>query len=199
MSIEKAIKDHAIKIGMDMCGIAPVSRFEGAPKGTNPTDFLPGCKSVISVGVRLVDGAIQNIMRNFEDGNRTAQGIYGTYGYTMAPNFHLLYAVYDIAQFIERKTGSAAAPTPVGPLMTGFSISQRHAAVAAGRPLDQGRITWKVEGTSLEGTLLLPSLPAASASPAFKIQFAAPPAAATSKRQLDVEMISEGKSLAGIP
>lgn len=132
MSIEKAIKDHAIKIGMDMCGIAPVSRFEGAPKGTNPTDFLPGCKSVISVGVRLVDGAIQNIMRNFEDGNRTAQGIYGTYGYTLAPNFHLLYAVYDIAQFIERKTGSAAAPTPVGPLMTGFSISQRHAAVAAG-------------------------------------------------------------------
>jgi 2-oxoglutarate dehydrogenase E2 component (dihydrolipoamide succinyltransferase) len=98
---------------MDMCGIAPVSRFEGAPKGTHPADFLPGCKSVISVGVRLVDGAVQNIMRNFEDGNRTAQGIYGTYGYTMAPNFHLLYAVYELSQFIERKTGFAAAPTPV--------------------------------------------------------------------------------------
>lgn len=132
MSIEKEIKKHAEKIGMDMCGLAPVSRFEGAPKGTHPIDFLPGCKSVISVGVRLLDGAVQNIMRNFEDGNRMAQGIYGTYGYTMAPNFHLLFAVYDIAQFIERKTGFAAAPTPVGPLMTGFSISQRHAAVAAG-------------------------------------------------------------------
>jgi hypothetical protein len=64
------------------------------------------------------------------------------------------------------------------------------------QPLDQGRITWKVEGTSLAGTLLLPSLPAASASPAFKIQFAAPPATATSKKQLDVEMVLEGKTLA---
>jgi epoxyqueuosine reductase len=132
MSLEKEIKQRAKKMGMDMCGIAPVSRFENAPKGTNPADFLPGCKSVISIGVRLADGAVQNIMRNFEDGKRSAQGIYGTYGYNMAPNFHLLYTVYDIAQFIERKTKFAAAPTPVGPLMTGFSISQRHAAVAAG-------------------------------------------------------------------
>ncbi len=132
MSMEKKIKERARKLGMDLCGIAPVSRFANAPKGSNPTDFLPGCKSVISVAVRLADGAVQNIMRNFEDGMRSAQGIYGTYGYAMAPNFHLLYTVYDLAQFIERETGCASAATPVGPLMTGFSISQRHAAVAAG-------------------------------------------------------------------
>jgi epoxyqueuosine reductase len=132
MSIEQQIKERAKKIGMDMCGIAPVSRFEGAPKGTHPTDFLPGCKSVVSIGVRLADGAIQAIFRNFEDGNRIAQGIYGTFGYTMAPNFHLLYSVYDIAQFIERNTGHIATPTQVGPLMNGMAISQRHAAVAAG-------------------------------------------------------------------
>jgi epoxyqueuosine reductase len=132
MAIEQAIKERAQKTGMDMCGIAPVSRFDGAPKGTHPTDFLPGCRSVVSVGVRLTDGAVQAIMRNFEDGNRMAQGIYGTYGYTIAPNFHLLYAVYDLAQFIERNTGAAATPTQVGPLQTGMAISQRHAAVAAG-------------------------------------------------------------------
>jgi epoxyqueuosine reductase len=132
MSIEQQIKDRAKTIGMDLCGIAPVSRFEGAPKGTHPTDFLPGCKSVVSIGVRLADGAIQAIFRNFEDGNRMAQGIYGTFGYTMAPNFHLLYSVYDIAQFIERNTGHIATPTQVGPLMNGMAISQRHAAVAAG-------------------------------------------------------------------
>ncbi|HDP81473.1 MAG TPA: epoxyqueuosine reductase [Spirochaetes bacterium] len=132
MTIENAIKERAQKIGIDKCGIAPVSRFEGAPKGTHPTDFLPGCKSVISIGVRLVDGAVQTIFRNFEDGNTMAQGVYGTYGYTMAPNFHLLYSVYDLAQFIERNTGEVAMPTQVGPMMTGMSISQRHAAVAAG-------------------------------------------------------------------
>ncbi len=132
MSIEKSIKKHAKKIGMDLCGIAPVSRFEGAPQGTHPEDFLPGCKSVISVAVRLADGAVQSVFRNFEDGNKRAQGIYGTYGYTIAPNFHLLYAVYDIARYIEHKTGAVAVPTQVGPLNNGMSISQRHAAVAAG-------------------------------------------------------------------
>ena len=80
MNIEQSIKEHAKKRGMDLCGIAPVSRFEGAPKGTHPTDFLPGCKSVISVGVRLADGVIQTVMRNFEDGKWMAQGVYGTYG-----------------------------------------------------------------------------------------------------------------------
>jgi epoxyqueuosine reductase len=132
MGIEQSIKDHAHSIGMDLCGIAPVSRFEGAPKGTHPTDFLPGCKSVISVGVRLADGVVQTIFRTFEDGKRTAQGIYGTYGYTIAPNFHLLYSVYALAQFVERTTDCASMPTQVGPFQAGISISQRHAAVAAG-------------------------------------------------------------------
>lgn len=132
MSIEQSIKDQAQNMGMDLIGIAPVSRFEGAPEGTHPADFLPGCKSVISVGVRLADGVIQTIFRNFEDGKPRAQGIYGAYGYTIAPNFHLLYSVYALAQFIERTIGFAATPTQVGPLQPGMSISQRHAAVAAG-------------------------------------------------------------------
>jgi epoxyqueuosine reductase len=132
MNIENDIKKHANKIGMDLCGIAPVSRFDNAPEGTHPTDFLPGCKSVVVVGVRLADGVIQAIFRNFEDGKHQAQGIYGTYGYTVAPNFHLLYSVYDVAQYIERNTRAVAMPTQVGPFGNGTSISQRHAAVAAG-------------------------------------------------------------------
>jgi epoxyqueuosine reductase len=132
MGVEQTLKEHARKIGMDLCGIASVSRFDNAPEGTHPSDFLPGCKSVIVVGVRLVDGVIQTIFRNFEDGKRQAQGIYGTYGYTIAPNFHLLYSVYDIAQYVERTSGAIAMPTQVGPFGNGISISQRHAAVAAG-------------------------------------------------------------------
>jgi len=132
MSLEQSIKNYALQIGMDLCGIAPISRFEGAPQGSHPTDYLPGCKSVISVGLRLVDGVVQTIFRNFEDGKKGAQGVYGTFGYTIAPNFHLLFSVYQIAQYIERNTGKLAMPTQVGPLQTGMSISQRHAAVAAG-------------------------------------------------------------------
>jgi len=62
--------------------------------------------------------------------------------------------------------------------------------------IDQCRLTWKVEGTSLAGTFLLPSLPASSVSTTFKIQFAAPPAAAPSKKLLEVEMAWEGKTIA---
>jgi len=132
MTFEASIKKYARELGMDLCGIAPVSRFEGAPVGTHPSDFLPGCKSVVSVGVRLADGVVQTIFRNFEDGKTKAQSVYGTYGYTLAPNFHLFFSVYAIAQLIERKTGSLAMPTQTGPLQAGMAISQRHAAVAAG-------------------------------------------------------------------
>lgn len=132
MRIEQSIKKLALSIGMDVCGIAPISRFEGAPEGMHPTDFLPGCRSVISVGVRLLDGAVQTIFRNFEDGKPVTQNIYGSYGYTIGPNFHLFSAVYAISQLIERTTGDVATPTQVGPLQGGMAISQRHAAVAAG-------------------------------------------------------------------
>lgn len=132
MKIEQAIKERAQMLGMDLCGIAPISRFANAPQGTHPTDFLPGCKSVVSIGVRLADGVVQTIFRNFEDGKRNAQAVYGVYGYTIFPNFQLAYSVYDIAQFIERNTKSAAMPTQTGPMIPGMAISQRHAAVAAG-------------------------------------------------------------------
>jgi hypothetical protein len=59
-----------------------------------------------------------------------------------------------------------------------------------------GSLAWKLEGTSLAGTLSLPSLPAASVIPVGKIEFAAPSAPAAAKKELKVEVISEGRSLA---
>jgi epoxyqueuosine reductase len=47
------IKDLARKEGAHLVGIAPVSRFEGAPLGHHPLDFLPGAKSVISIAMRF--------------------------------------------------------------------------------------------------------------------------------------------------
>ena len=62
--------------------------------------------------------------------------------------------------------------------------------------LEGGSLAWKVEGTSLAGTFLLPKLPPASVGPVDKIQFTAPSAPAPSKKELKVEIISEGRSLA---
>ena len=126
------IKEFAYGLGMDLCGIAGVDRFAGAPAGTHPCDLLPGCKSVIVVGVKLLDGVIQANFRAFENGWRVLKGIYGTYGYTILPNFELAYACYALARYIEKKTGRTAMPCSTGPMTNGVQISIRHAAVAAG-------------------------------------------------------------------
>lgn len=41
------VKKKIMKNGADICGIAPLSRFENAPKGFHPSDIYPDCRSVI--------------------------------------------------------------------------------------------------------------------------------------------------------
>ena len=132
MDIKAMIKETAMKSGMDMCGVASIDRFAGSPKGRHPTETLPGCKSVIAIGVRLLDGIVQANFRTFEDGREDLKGLYGTYGYTMIPNFELTYACYAIAKVIEKQFGEVATPCSTGPMTNGMQISIRHAAVAAG-------------------------------------------------------------------
>lgn len=52
------VKDIARSLGADLCGIAGVDRFSGAPKGFHPLDVFPGCKSVISFAVRFPVGTL---------------------------------------------------------------------------------------------------------------------------------------------
>lgn len=131
--ITQEIKNFVLNdAGMDKVGIAPVSRFNGAPEGTHPTDFLPGCRSVIGFCIRVPDGAVQSCFRAYEDGLKSAHGIYGTYGYTIAPNFHLHFGNYRISQFVEKMTGEKATPCAAGPMQGAPQMSMRHCAVACG-------------------------------------------------------------------
>ena len=133
MNITKEqIKEYATSLGMEVCGIASIDRFNGAPEGTHPRDVLPGCKSVIVVAARLLDGVIQANFRAIEDGKTHLKGVYGTYGYAMLPNFELTYVCYAIARHIEKNAGEIAMPCSTGPMTNGMQISIRHAAVAAG-------------------------------------------------------------------
>jgi epoxyqueuosine reductase QueG len=132
MNLKQSIKETALNLGMDLCGIAGIDRFATSPEGKHPQDVLPGCKSVIVIGVRLLDGIVQANFRAFENGRRDLKGLYGTYGYSTLPNFELTYACYAIAQLIERSSGAIATPCSTGPMTNGAQISIRHAAVAAG-------------------------------------------------------------------
>ncbi|HEY3423361.1 MAG TPA: epoxyqueuosine reductase [Negativicutes bacterium] len=43
----KLIKEFAVTLGADGCGIADIARFEGAPEGYHPKDIFSKCKSVV--------------------------------------------------------------------------------------------------------------------------------------------------------
>ena len=47
--LTKKTIDALLQLGADLVGIAPVERFAHAPEGHRPTDFMPQCKSVISI------------------------------------------------------------------------------------------------------------------------------------------------------
>ena len=41
------VKQRLYDLGADLCGIASIDRFNGAPSGYHPLDVLPTCQSVI--------------------------------------------------------------------------------------------------------------------------------------------------------
>ena len=132
-SIEQQIKNFALtEARMDKVGIASIDRFNEAPEGCHPCDFLPGCKSVIVFCTRLPDGAVNATFRTFEDLNYGVHGVYGAFGYVGAPNYNLLFANYKISRFVEKLTGCAAMPEPAGPTHGAKMMSMRHCAYAAG-------------------------------------------------------------------
>jgi epoxyqueuosine reductase QueG len=54
------IADVAFELGAHLIGVAPICRFDGAPRGHHPTDLLPDCKSVVVVGGRLLDRGLEH-------------------------------------------------------------------------------------------------------------------------------------------
>ena len=67
-TLEKQIKDYVLtECHQEKVGFASIGRFNTAPKGMHPNDFLPGCKTVIAFCTRLPEGAINAALRAYED------------------------------------------------------------------------------------------------------------------------------------
>jgi epoxyqueuosine reductase len=56
--LTKRLKEHLINVshGAAMVGIAPVERFDGAPRGHHPCDFIPDARSVVVIALPIVSG-----------------------------------------------------------------------------------------------------------------------------------------------
>lgn len=52
------VKETAISLGADLCGIASAGRFASAPEGFRPTDIFSKCRSVIVFAGRIPAGTV---------------------------------------------------------------------------------------------------------------------------------------------
>lgn len=120
------VKARALALGADLCGVASVDRFDGAPEGFHPLDVMPTCRSVVSFALRFPVGTL-----------RCASPVpYTRVRNTITPRMDAL--ALDLCLYLEEQ-GFASAPVPANESQwdarTGrwrSIISQKHAAQAAG-------------------------------------------------------------------
>lgn len=146
MHITSDIKEYILAEGADLVGMAPVDRFEGAPRGHRPWDLLPTAKSVISFGIRLVDSIVDYPEYLLDAESRIPQETRAAF---LVRNFYL-----ELGHFVQdrelnllglkvalrlEKQGCKSLATPATQegaelLLSNFFgfFSQRHAAVRAG-------------------------------------------------------------------
>jgi epoxyqueuosine reductase QueG len=133
----EGIIDFAKKAGADLVAVAPLERFEGAPKGHKPEDILPGARSVVAMAKRIPLPIVKSIPSPY----------YDRFGYHDL-NAHLRELTYNVSVFIE-DLGFEAFPLdpsiedkgrevqilgeePEPKIKIFGDFSHRHAAVAAG-------------------------------------------------------------------
>ena len=68
--LTQKVVNKLLDLGADLVGIAPVEHFANAPEGHKPTDFLPECKSVISIALHLFQG-IADVWGEYDQPGKT--------------------------------------------------------------------------------------------------------------------------------
>ena len=128
--------------GADLVGIAPVERFANAPHGNKPTDFLPECKSVISIASHIFRGMADVWGQYDEPGKTITPYLYYGYGLTNIENSRYANRMAKQLEYLGYKT-LCFMPTWTSSFYKYFEeihetneyraeFSHRHAAVAAG-------------------------------------------------------------------
>lgn len=109
MLTREMIKKAALEAGADACGIAPITRFDGAPKEMNPKYLFPGVKSIIGFVFRIPRG----VQRGIEEGTQFYQYPSMAYGgineiFAPAVLHHVGRVIEDegYEAFVYRNTGA---------------------------------------------------------------------------------------------
>lgn len=136
MTLNKKIKEIALRNNLDYFGVALAEHMESEPEGIRPSDFLPGAQAVISLGIRLGLGVqFANKLAHSRRKLRHAIYSYLWYGFGLPSLHYLDRTAILITRFLEHERyiavpTMAASSFDIRSSLTEFS--NIHAAVAAG-------------------------------------------------------------------
>ena len=139
--LTRGVESYMLGEGADLVGFATIDRFERAPQGHRPQDYLPDAASVISLAVRLADG-VCDIWGHASEPGKTI-GPYLFYGGGLLLSLELGRLANRVAKMLENMGYKAVMFPPAGEpsvyrwraTRQGESLgdfSHKHAAVAAG-------------------------------------------------------------------
>ena len=141
-TLTQSVLSNLLQWGADLVGIAPVERFRNAPNGHHPSEFMPSCKSAISISMHIHQGAA-DVWGDYDQPNKTNTP-YLFYGYGLT-NLELARMANRIAKVLEYWGYKSLCflPTWITSMAKYMDetkttrklkaeISHRHAAVAAG-------------------------------------------------------------------
>ena len=145
MDFTRELTDLARTEGASLAGVSPVDRFDGAPKAHHPGELLPGARSVLTFGIRILDRVLEwpDLLQGspfFLDELRLEALralFYRRSGYDII-NDRLNHIALELANHLEELGYASlffpatygAMPEKMGQVPGMFS--QRHAAVRAG-------------------------------------------------------------------
>jgi epoxyqueuosine reductase len=141
-ALTQRVVDKLLEWGADLVGIAPVERFENAPQGHRPTDFMPECKSVISIALHLFDGMARVWGEPHVPEKTITPYLFYGYGLTNLESSRIVNRMAKSLEYSGHRT-LAFMPTWLSSMTKYFDetlvtneilaeFSHRHAAVAAG-------------------------------------------------------------------
>ena len=127
MDRERMIRQFGYELGADAVGFAAIEDYQ-SPQSPDPKTILPSVKSLVVLGYREINGAVES-----ENTRVSFAARMGNMELALKNN-------YLMARYIEDYFEARAAPVPasypldMGPEVKGFvgDVSLRHAAVAAG-------------------------------------------------------------------
>jgi len=102
MGLKTDLKEMSIQLGADLFGVASANALNDAPQGHSPMDILPKAKSIIVLGMKMLD-AQTDILPTEGDyfGVSSRQGMFK--GHNTFISQELDRVGYTIARFLEKK------------------------------------------------------------------------------------------------